>query len=131
MQGVSGQRTNPSERCGHEDQGPQFNYYTSGDRTLPHPMAATLDATAVCFDGYNNGMVAGYFDRAMGSIVLDEVSGEKFITDLEAGDCVYSRNICLYHNEEYYQMQLSYNDRPLDGIALSKDGLPPGKVLRK
>ena len=64
----------------------QFYYYASAYKSLQRPMNATLDATAIYFDGNANGVIDGYFDRATGSFVLDENSGDEFVAYPEDGD---------------------------------------------
>ena len=64
----------------------QFYYYAAQYKTVQRPMNVTLDATAIYYDGNANGRIDGYFDRATGNFMLDETSGDEFITYPEDGD---------------------------------------------
>ena len=64
----------------------QFYYYAAQYKTVQRPMNAVLDSTAIYYDGNANGVIDGYFDRATGNFVLDETSGDEFITYPEDGD---------------------------------------------
>lgn len=60
-----------------------FYFYEEDFLTAERPMRATLDATAVYFDGDGNGKIDGYFDEKNGVFVLPEGSSDRFVAYLD------------------------------------------------
>ena len=61
----------------------RFYFYEKEFLTVERPMKVTLDSTALYFDGNGNGKIDGYFDRALGTFVVDEDSGDSFVAFLD------------------------------------------------
>ena len=61
----------------------RFYFYEKEFLTVERPMKVTLDSTALYFDGNGNGKIDGYFDRALGTFVVDEGSGDSFVAFLD------------------------------------------------
>lgn len=57
----------------------RFYFYEEEFLTVERPMKATIDAVALYFDADGNGQIDGYYDRTLGTFVLDEDSGDYFV----------------------------------------------------
>lgn len=63
-----------------------FYYYEKDFIAAQRPMRASIDATALYYDGNANGMIDGYWDAASSTFVLDPDSKDVFVDRLSDGD---------------------------------------------